>query len=805
VTERLIRWLRLEDEVPDEPGATVRFEWGNLPEGDSGLWFVILAVGAVLLTSWLYRREGQASRLRKAFLGGLRLLVYAAIVLVLLEPRLAVDHERTVEGHTVLLWDTSLSMSLADKYHDEAQRRAVADAAGLADPADLAALSRHEVAWRIVSRAELPEGLAAKNTLLVYAFDSEPVRIEEALASAEPRSPEALEPRGTATDLAAAVRKALEDTGGRPVAAVVCVSDGRANKGEGRQSAINALSRRGVPFYAVGIGDPTPPKNLEVVEVNAEARVVLGDPMVVEGAVRSRGYAGRDVEVELTVARTDAGGEPELLERRVVTMPADEESLPLSFRHAPAEKGDYVFALRIPAREEEPVKDDNEQQVTVTVTDDETRVLLVSGSPGFEYHFLRQRLIRERTAVVSCWLQSADPAFPQEGDERIEALPTTLEVLQDFDIVILLDPNPSDFDAVVAEAYKQFVADYKGGLLFIPGPKYGPEFMAAPDLKPFRDLMPVVPADVIDLGGAGTERWPVAATVDGADHPASRLSPDRERCRALWARLPGFFYAYPVDREKAGATVLVRLEDPAYMTERGGLPLLAAHFFDGGPVLWMGAAETWRWRSVGERVYDHYWVGLLRYLVQGRLAGGRKRLELLTDKDQYVLGEPIRLRVHAFDRSYQPLEVESLRATATVAGEELEVELEPVSARTQPGWYQATFLPPARGVVDFAMRLPDDEPGAKPESLSVTVKLPDLEFSDPRLDAETLGGIAAATSGALVALPEVAALPERIPSEEERLVVAGAPIVLWDRWETILLVCVLFGVEWTIRKRSRMV
>jgi hypothetical protein len=801
VIDRLIELLDVT--VPE--GGTARFELGNLPRGDSGLLAVGCAVGLVMLTLWLYRREGAASRWRKAGLAGLRLLAYACVLFVLLEPRLAIDIERTVEGHTVVLWDTSLSMDIPDKYRDPELAAAMAEAAGIDDPDLLKAERRADLAWRIVARADLLPGLAERNKLLVYAFDAEPRRLGES-PQADPRSlPEELTPQGPATDLAMAVRKALEETGGRTVAAMVVVTDGGLNKGEGEQGVIAALERRGIPFYAIGIGDPTPPKNLAVVELSAEERVVLGDPMVIEGAVQGRGYAGQTVDVELTVEPA-AGGEPTLLERRPVVFPeADDEKVPLTFRHAPAEKGDYVFRLRLPEREEEPRTDDNEEARTVTVTDDKTRVLIIAGSPSFEYHFLKQRLIREKTAVLSCWLQSADPRFPQDGNEPIEAMPTTQDELQAFDLVMLLDPNPEGFDAVVAETYKSFVADYKGGLLFLPGPTYAAELFQRPDLKPLRDLLPVIPGEALEAKGSANERWPLKATVDGADHPASRLHPDRERSASLWSRLPGMFSSYPVEREKAGATVLVRHEDPATLTERGGRPLLVSHFFDGGPVVWQGAAETWRWRSVGEKVYDRYWVSLLRFLIQGRLAGGRKRLELTTDKEEYVVGEAIRLRAHAYDRGYSPLDVASLDAVVRAGGEETTLELEPVSKRTQPGWYQATFFPPGKGTVEFSMRLPDDDPGAKPATKGVTVALPALEYADPRLDEELLASIASATSGALVAPAEVSALAERIESKEETLVVAGSPILLWDRWATILFVCGLLGIEWTIRKRSRMV
>ena len=129
MTEWLVQYLGLE--VPE--GANVHFEWGNLPRGESGLLLVIAVCSAVALTGWLYRREGRASVLRKGLLATLRVLAFAVLLGVYLEPRLAVDLERTVEGQTVVLWDTSLSMSLTDRYVDEGRRLRLAKAVGIGD------------------------------------------------------------------------------------------------------------------------------------------------------------------------------------------------------------------------------------------------------------------------------------------------------------------------------------------------------------------------------------------------------------------------------------------------------------------------------------------------------------------------------------------------------------------------------------------------------------------------------------------------------------------------------------------------
>ena len=254
--------------------------------------------------------------------------------------------------------------------------------------------------------------------------------------------------------------------------------------------------------------------------------------------------------------------------------------------------------------------------------------------------------------------------------------------------------------------------------------------------------------------------------------------------------------------ESRPRVVLVRHENPATVRETGHRPVVVAHFFDGGPVAYQGTDEIWRWRSVAPTLYDRYWVGMLRFLTQG---GSRKRVELLSDKDVYFLGEPIRLRARARDRSYRPLEVEELRGQAKVDNEETEFVLKPATGKGQTGWYEGTLLPPAQGELEFKLRLPDADPGAAPESLKVRVKSPDLEFSLPRLDEETLQGIAHATSGSLVAPVDISKLPDEIPSKTEHLIVAGTPIALWDQWQVIFLLALLLTLEWAVRKRSKMI
>ena len=131
-------------------------------------------------------------------------------------------------------------------------------------------------------------------------------------------------------------------------------------------------------------------------------------------------------------------------------------------------------------------------------------------------------------------------------------MPSTVEELREYDAVVLIDPSPDTFDGPIAAAMKSFVADSKGGLLYIPGPKYAAQFLTFLGNKPILDLLPVIPGDLPGGRVSATERWPYQATPDGVDHPSTRLNPNPQLCRVYWSRLPGAFFSFPVLRRRPG-------------------------------------------------------------------------------------------------------------------------------------------------------------------------------------------------------------------------------------------------------------
>ena len=112
------------------------------------------------------------------------------------------------------------------------------------------------------------------------------------------------------------------------------------------------------------------------------------------------------------------------------------------------------------------------------ILDDQMRVLVIAGSPTYDYRFLTRMLERDATVDVSTWLQSADVGAVRDGDTIITELPTRQEELFQYDAILLIDPDPEN-SIRSGSLVATFVTDHGGGLLYARGTST-PAFFRSP-------------------------------------------------------------------------------------------------------------------------------------------------------------------------------------------------------------------------------------------------------------------------------------------------------------------------------------
>ena len=506
-----------------------------------------------------------------------------------------------------------------------------------------------------------------------------------------------------------------------------------------------------------------------------------------------------------TPRSTPAAGR--VIAEQTIKLPPNDRPLDVMLRAQPQQIGTFTYTASIAPQPDELTDRDNNASFVARVIAQKPRVLFIAGNASKEYRYLKNHLTRDMTLSVSCWLQSADAAFNQEGDASLTTLPKTEQELFGYDVILLLDPDPREFDAAWAKLLTRFVGDHGGGLAFIASNKFTTDFLMARELQPIADLLPVqIDREQLTVAEAlsrvSQQDWPWLVTAAGFENPVFQLDSDPERNRRIWAAMPGFYWAQPVRALKPGATALAVHSDPRRQTRQGPQPIIATQFYGPGRVLFVASDSTWRWRFGGSRAFEQFWSQTVRYLTQGRLLGGLKRLVLTTDHDEYSLGQRINVRVKVLDEGYKPVTMERFEVHVATTGRDvaahsITLRLDPVAGSL--GEFEGSLVAEQLGLCEITARLPGGTSRDAVALNAVRVTLPRLEFKDTRMNEPLLRQVAALTGGEFLTLDRIGELPKLLPKREQLLVNEQTQ----DIWDTPLALCVFCGLlftEWAIRK-----
>jgi len=820
---------------------------------------VAVAVGLVYLTIHSYRREGDAPARAKATLAGIRIGVIALMLLVLFQPAVVFRFVNTLYTSVAVLVDDSLSMSFADRYAGGADLDRLSRATGLR-PEAIPGRSRTQILRRMMSG---PEGILAKlaqdHPLLLMRFSTDSPsseaytqllgvvdvvdRQEQGVSAGETdvnedlaRMMGCLSGAGYETNIPAALRAAVERLQGRRVAGVVLVSDGQITTADERDRLAGALgyaAQSGVPLYSVMVGDPTLPKNLIVTGLDGPEQVRRGGQAEFTVSLAHRNLGGQDVTVRLLVRGPGQGEWTDTGLARTVRLTGRDDVQSRSvqsirFDIEPDELGELAYRAVVDPIPDEANPDDNAAEARLLVSDEKISVLLISAEADWEFRYLKNLLLRQDDLYrVSVWQQNADPEINQAASTgmKLRALPRTLEQIigtggdpsvdddgqtrhVGYDVIILHDPMATEdgFDETFVNLLKTFVARHGGGLCYIAGTKYSESVLRGhEDYRALADLLPVTLApntvETLErIRKAQPEPWPVGLTSYGLDHPVTRLGGSADDTAGVWRILPGSFWSHPVARTKPAARVLAVSSNPTRRTQRNQPePLIAVQGVGRGQVLYVGFKDTWRWRFVEEGAYrQRLWGNIIRYLATLQ----PRQVVITAGGERFSAGERITLDVEAYDEKFQPLTDETFEVQRidTATGETDALVLEKLAGK--PGRYRKTIVADKTGTFELTAMKDDPLADQKVASKRIVVALPQAELRRREADAEVMSNVASRPENFL-RIDEAGRLAELIPPG--RLTADRYESrELWDSNLTLILIVVLLGVEWILRKKYNM-
>lgn len=813
-------WNLLLGIPPSSPGNVAegggRLEFGAWPQGVGAVAAVLGALIAIALVYRIYRRE----RLRSEFPGwvravlvGLRLLTLATVGLMLLEPLLVFTRREEIPSRLALIFDDSESMGFSDPYTDES--KAAEAAAGLrlesADGKSPVQRLRETPRLTLAQKAlgESLEALSQGRDLFTY--DLATAATPGARESARDRKLGEIAPNRPVSALGDALRGVLAAHRGQPVAGLVLVSDGRSNGGEDPLRAADEAARRNIPIFAVAAGGDEGPRNVRLAEVEADPVVFARDPMTVGVVVESRGL--RDAEASIVLEQRMNEGDWEPAGNQRIALGEDGVLKRSTFRITPGAAGDYEFRARVEDAGPELTMDDNEASASVRVVRQRIRVLFVAGGPSPEAQFLRNALMRDQHVEYAGWLQHADPGYRQAGDRPITRLPSTDEELNQYDALLLVDPDLRAMGPQWPAMIEKFVGREGGGLIYVAGELFSQQLFESVDPRaPGGDWTRVLPV-VRDPGLYQSEAqarlssrdtYSLELTPEGRGDPIFEFHADPLRNRAILTSLPGMYWSFPVTRARPGATVLARHGDPRMSNQHGRRALLASQFYGPGRSVYLGFDATYRWRYLSEDYFDGFWARLVDRAGRGKALGGRFPFTVHLGKDVYRVGDRVSIGVRYSDPQALA-EAAELAAELESPGGEPPEPIHFAKSLEDPALLSAEF--PAHKAGSHALRIvpaaSGDSGGVRVSTTTFRVESPRREIDEPTLNRALLTDLARRTGGRVFELSEIDKLDQAIPTREVIRTLENRE----ELWNAPLLygaIIMSLTLEWVLRKLYRM-
>ncbi|MGH7448405.1 MAG: hypothetical protein ACRELT_12635, partial [Longimicrobiales bacterium] len=630
---------------------------------------LVLALAAIALVAWLYRRPmAKASARDRAALAGLRAAAFAVLFFCLLRPVLVLSSVVPQQNYLGILIDDSRSMRVAD---DGTTPRSAFVEATFGEP-----------------DAALLKALEARFQLRFFRFSDQVDRIDAAGG---------LEYDGGRTAIAPALDRVREELGGLPLSGVVLVTDGADGGAEGPDGArsplgesLLALRAAGVPVFPVGVGRESFDQDIELSRVSAPREALKGTSLVVDLMVAQTGYSGQSV----TVLVEDGG---RIVGSEEVQLPRAGEPTPVRVQFTASEAGARRFRFRVPARDGERVIENNEQEALIHVRGGREKILYFEGEPRFEVAFLRRAVAADSNLQVVTLQRTADNKFMRldvdSAGELFSGFPTTREELFSYRALILGSIEASHFTHEQLRMIAEFVSERGGGLLMLGGRHAFAEGGYAG--TPVAEALPVTLDARFSRDTTFFDTLSVRLTRAGAAQPALRVADSDDASAERWRTLPAPTTYNRVGSLKPGAVALLTGDGPRSGSDR---PLLAWQRYGRGQTFALPVQDTWIWQMhadipLEDQTHELFWRQLMRWLV----SGVPKPVTAAVAADHVAPGDPIRITADVSDDRFARVSDGRVIARMTTPdGTESEVPMSWTVGRD--GGYHASFAAAGPGL-----------------------------------------------------------------------------------------------------------
>ena len=733
---------------------------------------LVIALGFVLLLllQWRDLRQRVARPVRWG-LCLLRAVAYVLVLGMLLNPALLIQKVLQILPPLVVMVDTSGSMALSEPGKPSRLQQIRDYLRGGAHPT-LPALEQHY-------------------QVKLYQFDDTARALPaERLAD--------VQVGGRSTDVLGSLTAVLEEHRATPPVGVLLFSDGAHH---GSDTGLGHLRQAGVRVVTVGVGTPGTYRDIRIAAVQAPTLAFVHYPTEVNVTLQAWGYRGEYIPVMLKRAGR-------VVATKTVPVTANVFEQQVQFEIEPEEVGEFTYTVSVAPHLGEALAENNHMDFPLSVARDKIRVLLVCGSPTWNYRFLRQGLKQDPSIDLISFVilrTPTDVVNVPESQLSLIPFPTQrlfTQELKNFDLIIF---ENFSYQLYFPWYYLENVRKYvqEGGAFAMLGGTlaFGQGGYAG---TPIEEILPVSLRSDRNDYRPGTQR--MVLTEEGKSHPITRLSPDASENQRIWDMLPELDALNVVGPAKPGATVLGISSGRA--DDRSAAPLLAMQRFGEGRTLALMSDYVWKWnfQMAGRLDSNQYYLQFVRQMVRWLIRDPvLKQVRIMADASEFPVGSEVTGTLQVLQDDYRPAETATLSTKLrTPKGTEVPMQYVPTGTA---GEYRYRFRADEEGIYELDVQAQVGGKTHEANRLLLRVQRPGDENQHAAPNHALLRDIAERTGGTFFALddparPSVASVSEFFGGTPSYKVLEETRLRLRETLPLFLVVLGVLALEWWWRRRA---
>ncbi len=555
----------------------------------------------------------------------------------------------------------------------------------------------------------------------------------------------------------------------KPVASVTVISDGIINEGE---NPLNKFEKLNVPFFVLGTGDTTTPKDIAISKVLYNSYIYQKKPTTIKVIVSNKNFGKTKAAITLKE-------NSKIVSKKIIDF-ENSGIKNIEFEYTPQNAGERKITVEVSKLKSEDNYGNNRKIVYIKVLKSKIKVLVVSSSPSPDVSFVINGLKRNTDLEVNKLIKIARNKFLPSGNNFS---------LIDSSDVMFLTGFPGKFTpaSLMNKISSAILNDKKPYFISLSG---------AIDFDKLKSL-----DDILNFNIVNSSDKYLTGQIQIVDENNPLFKHSSANYIKTWNSLPPVNITQSDIKPKPGAKVLANVKINNIELDK---PFLISQVKGSNKSISLLGKNFWKWKlQIPDKnipLFENFLSNAVKWL---RTDLKNKLFKIKTNKKLYAQGEKVTFSAQLYDETLTPVDNADISVKIRINGNETDLRLNSLGN----GLYEGSFEPSGSGDYSFSATAKIDNQIMGKASGLFNVGELNPELTNTKLNSEYLKLLANTTGGKYFYLTDETNINDLLENIRENNLIYKTEIKeikIWSNYWILISLILLFAFEWLIRKITGM-